>query len=167
MALFVLRRLTLQMRMRSHPAGLDVWRFVWTFVYFRTSCVRTAKALARLRGCTGSPEPSLVVYWAGSNISVAFNLNGYGFILLWKSVCVKTNYRYFGVQNSRFSLVFVTYAIGLRRTQTLKYLVTKGYYWLESNKISYTVFFLNILSSVFRNLLRPEMAWICLFEKTR
>ena len=38
-------------------------------------CVRTAKALARLRGCTGSPEPSLFAYarstiisWAGSNI---------------------------------------------------------------------------------------------------
>ena len=26
------------------------------------SCVRTAKALARLRGCAGSPEPSLVAY---------------------------------------------------------------------------------------------------------
>ena len=37
-------------------------------------CVRTAKALVRLRGCAGSPEPSLVAYvistiisWAGSN----------------------------------------------------------------------------------------------------
>ena len=44
----------------------------WTFVYFHTSCVRTAKALARLRWCAGSPEPSLVAYvirtiisWAG------------------------------------------------------------------------------------------------------
>ena len=26
------------------------------------TCVRTAKALARLRGCTGLPEPSLVAY---------------------------------------------------------------------------------------------------------
>ena len=38
-------------------------------------CVRTAKALVRLRGCAGSPEPSLVAYvisaitsWAGSFI---------------------------------------------------------------------------------------------------
>ena len=44
------------------------------FVYFQASCVRTAKALARLRGCAGealarlcacagSPEPSLVPVW--------------------------------------------------------------------------------------------------------
>ena len=39
-------------------------------------CVRTAKALARLRRCAGSPEPSLVAYlistiisWAGSDIA--------------------------------------------------------------------------------------------------
>ena len=73
MVLFVLRTLTLQMRMCSHPVGLDVWYLVRPFVYFHTSCVRTAKALARLRRCAGSPEPSLVAYvistiisWAGS-----------------------------------------------------------------------------------------------------
>ena len=74
MALVVLRKLILQTRMRSHPMGLDVWFLVGPFVYFHTSCFRTAKALARLRGCAGSPEPSLVAYvistiisWAGSN----------------------------------------------------------------------------------------------------
>ena len=41
--------------------GLDVWFLVRPFVYFHTLCVRTAKALVRLRGCSGSPEPSLVV----------------------------------------------------------------------------------------------------------
>ena len=73
MALFVLRKLILQTRTRSHPVGLDVWFWVVPFVYFYTSCVRTAKALARLRECAGSPEPSLVAYvinpimsWAGS-----------------------------------------------------------------------------------------------------
>ena len=73
MAFFVLRKLILQTRMRSHPVGLDVWFLVGPFVHFHTSCVRTAKALARLRGCAGSPEPSLVAYvistiisWAGS-----------------------------------------------------------------------------------------------------
>ena len=30
------------------------------FIYFHTSCVRTAKALARLYGCAGSLQPSLV-----------------------------------------------------------------------------------------------------------
>ena len=61
MALFVLRKLTL--------VGLDVWCFVGPFVYFHTSCVRTAKALARLRGCAGSPEPSLVAYAVSTIIS--------------------------------------------------------------------------------------------------
>ena len=57
----------------SHPVGLDVWFLVSPFVYFHTFCVRTAKALVRLRGCAGSPEPSLVAYvistknsWASS-----------------------------------------------------------------------------------------------------
>ena len=74
MALSVLRKIILQTRMRSHSLGLDVWFLVGSFVYFQSSCVRTAKALARLRRCAGSPEPSLVVYaisiiisWAGSN----------------------------------------------------------------------------------------------------
>ena len=73
MVLFVLRKLILQTRLRSHPVGLDVGILVGPFVYFHTSCVRTAKALARLRGWAGSPEPSLVAYvistiisWAGS-----------------------------------------------------------------------------------------------------
>ena len=73
MALFVFRKLILQTRMHSHPVGLDVWFLVEPFVYFNTSCVRTAKALARLHGCAGWPESSLVAYvistiisWAGS-----------------------------------------------------------------------------------------------------
>ena len=56
MALFVPSKLILQTRMRSHPVGLDVWLLVWPFVYFHSSCVQTAKALARLRGYAGSPE---------------------------------------------------------------------------------------------------------------
>ena len=73
MALFVLRKLILQTRMHSHPVGLDVWFLVGPIVDFHTSCVRTAKVLVSLRGCPGSPEPSLVTYvistitsWAGS-----------------------------------------------------------------------------------------------------
>ena len=52
MALFVLRKLILQMRMCSHPVELDVWFLVEHFVYFHTSCVRTSNALARLRRLT-------------------------------------------------------------------------------------------------------------------
>ena len=73
MVIFFLRKLILQMRMRSHPVGLDVWSLVSPFVYFHTSYVRTMKALARQRRCAGLPEPSLVAYvistiisWAGS-----------------------------------------------------------------------------------------------------
>ena len=73
MALFVLRKLILQTRMRSHPVGLGVWCLVGLFVYFHASCVRTAKALVRLRGWAGSPDPPLVacvistiISWAGS-----------------------------------------------------------------------------------------------------
>ena len=34
MVLFVLRKLILQMHMRSHPVGLDVWFLLGLFVYF-------------------------------------------------------------------------------------------------------------------------------------
>ena len=71
MALFVLRKPTLQTRTRSHPVRLDVRFLVGPFVYFHTSCVRTAKTLARLRGCVDSPEPSLVVYVISTIISRA------------------------------------------------------------------------------------------------
>ena len=59
MVIFVLRKLILQ----------TCWFLVGPFVYFHTSCVRTAKALARLRGCAGSHEPSLVAYELAQLIS--------------------------------------------------------------------------------------------------
>ena len=71
LVLFFLRKLILQTRMRSHLVGLDVWFLVGPFVCFHTSCVRTAKALARLRGCAGSPEPLLVAYVINTIISRA------------------------------------------------------------------------------------------------
>ena len=69
MVLFVPRTLMLQTLMCSHPVGLDVWFLVGLFVYFHTSCARTVKALARLCGCAGSPEPSLVAYAISTIIS--------------------------------------------------------------------------------------------------
>ena len=71
MALFVLRKLTLKMCMRSHSVGLDVWCLVRPYVYFHTLCVQTKKVLARLRRCAGSPEPSLVAYVISTIISWA------------------------------------------------------------------------------------------------
>ena len=68
MVLFDLRKLILQTRMRSYS---DVWFLVGPFVYFHTSCVRTAKALARLRGCAGSAESSLVAYMISAIMSWA------------------------------------------------------------------------------------------------
>ena len=86
MALFILRNLILQTHMHSHPVGLDVLFLVGPFVYYHTSCVRTVKALARLRMHrlrAGSPEPSLVPYvistiisWAGSFISLDLSIIG-------------------------------------------------------------------------------------------
>ena len=69
--LFVIRKVILQTRMRSHPVVLDVWCLIEPFVYFHTTCMRTAKALARLRGCAGSPECSLVAYVISTIISYA------------------------------------------------------------------------------------------------
>ena len=81
MALFVLRKLILQTCMRSYPVGLDVWFLIGPFVYFHITCVQTAMALARLRKCTGSPEPSLItcvistiISWAGSNTNILIML---------------------------------------------------------------------------------------------
>ena len=71
MVLFVLRKLILQTGMRRHPVWLYVWFLVGHFVYFHTSCKRTANALTWLR------ESSLVAYvistiisWAGSYLFV-------------------------------------------------------------------------------------------------
>ena len=69
MALIVFRKLNLQTRMRSHPLELHVWFLVRPFVYFHTLCLRTAKALARRRGCAVSPEPSLFAYAVSTIIS--------------------------------------------------------------------------------------------------
>ena len=73
MVLFI-RKLFLLTPMHSHPVGLDVWFLVRPFIYFHTSCVRPAKAMAKLHKCAGSSEPSMVTYvistiisWAGSS----------------------------------------------------------------------------------------------------
>ena len=51
--------------------GLAVWFLVGHFVYFHTSCVWTAKALARLHRCAGLSEPLLVAYVISTIISWA------------------------------------------------------------------------------------------------
>ena len=81
MVFFVLRKLILQTRMSSHPVELNVWILVRPFFYFYTSCMRTAKALAIMRGCGGSPEPSMVAYVISTIISWpgSYHLNSFFF----------------------------------------------------------------------------------------
>ena len=83
MVLFVLRKLILQTRMRSHLVGLDIRFLVITFVYCHTLCVRTITALARLRECAGSPEPSLVAYVTSTIISGAGSIHCFWFMILF------------------------------------------------------------------------------------
>ena len=59
MALFILRKIILQTHLCSHPVGLDVWFLVGNFIYFQSSCVRTAKALAWLRRSDAQAHLSL------------------------------------------------------------------------------------------------------------
>ena len=46
--------------MPSHSEGLGIWLSVWRFLLIHCLYERAAKVLARLRGCAGSPEPSLL-----------------------------------------------------------------------------------------------------------
>ena len=58
---------------KSHPVGLDVWFLVRPFICFHTLCVRTVKALVRLRRW----EPLLVAYVISTIISwfiIYFNM---------------------------------------------------------------------------------------------
>ena len=71
MVLFVRHKVTLQTCMCIHPVGLDVWFLIRSFIHFHASCVRTAKTLAKLRGCTGLSEPSLAAYVISTIISCA------------------------------------------------------------------------------------------------
>ena len=72
MALFVLCKLILQMRMHSYPMWLLKYLiFGWTVCLLPYFMWRTAKALARLRGYAGSPKPSLVACVVSTIISRA------------------------------------------------------------------------------------------------
>ena len=72
MVLFVLRKLILQMRMRSHPVGPDVWFLVGPFVYCHTSCVWTAKALVKAH--LVAYVISTTISWADSIISIRLHV---------------------------------------------------------------------------------------------
>ena len=48
------------LRMPSHSEGPGIWLSVWRFLLTHCLYKRAAEVLARLRGCAGSPEPSLL-----------------------------------------------------------------------------------------------------------
>ena len=60
--LSIVRFEVLQLHMHSNFKGEDIWLSVWSFPYVPILSERTAIALAWLRGCADSPEPSLFVY---------------------------------------------------------------------------------------------------------
>ena len=63
------------------------WFMVGHFVYFlHTWCVQTAKALARLRRCAGSPEPSLVAYVISTIISWVGSIRFWQQLLIFHSM---------------------------------------------------------------------------------
>ena len=57
-----LRNMKLSPRMLSHIELPGVWFFCGGFSYKQRFYERTTNVLARLRGCAGSPEPSLFAY---------------------------------------------------------------------------------------------------------
>ena len=55
------------------PAGVSSVNIgliiIWVFSYIHTLCMRAVKAMARMRICAGSPEPSLLGYMICAKIS--------------------------------------------------------------------------------------------------
>ena len=49
-----------QLRMPCHSEGPGIWHSVWRFLLTHCLYEWAAEVLARLRGCAGSPEPSLL-----------------------------------------------------------------------------------------------------------
>ena len=70
--------------------ALFVCFLVWPFVYFHSSYVRTANALARLRGYAGSPEHSLVAYVISTIISWAGSIKHFIQFFMLRCVLTKT-----------------------------------------------------------------------------
>ena len=101
------------MRMRSHPGGLDVWVLVESFVDFHTSYVRIVKSLATLRGCAGSPKPSLV--------ACAIKVTGYFVPRSFRTQVISYHFGHF-VPTFLFSLV-ISYPVWSFRTHFVPSLV--------------------------------------------
>ena len=74
--------------------GARIWLSVWRFLLTQCLYERAAEVLARLRGCAGSPEPSLLAYaistkfaWRGLIYAVGFSCTSSVLFLPLISTC--------------------------------------------------------------------------------
>ena len=89
--------------MPSHSERPGIWLSVWRFLLTHCLYERAAEVKARLRGCAGSPEPSLLAYaistrfaWRGPiNVALCLNQN------LLMSVYKPSNFWEFFTQYNR------------------------------------------------------------------
>ena len=126
--------------MPSHSEGpgirLSVWRFLLTHCLYE----RVAEVLARLRGCAGSPKPSLLAYaistkfaWRGPNIvdpADPAHLGWHKVKKFWKTVnpwflCFLMKYRDFSMklknrENPKIIYSFILGIFTVSQNQTSK-----------------------------------------------
>ena len=76
--------------MLSHSQGPGIWLSVWRFLLTHCLYERAAEVLARLRGCAGSPEPSLLA----KVISTKFAWRGP--LYLWRHLNYKSQTSFVG-----------------------------------------------------------------------
>ena len=78
------------MRMPSHSEGPGIWLSVWRFLFTHCLYERAAKLLARLRGCAGSPEPSLLAYAISTKFActVQMHITQFGWLTRKLFVCL-------------------------------------------------------------------------------
>ena len=83
------------LRMSSHSEGSGIWLSIWRFLLIQCLYERAAEVLARLRGCAGSPEPSLLAYaistkfaWRGP-INLLWNFSPLGCVIKHNNNCYK------------------------------------------------------------------------------
>ena len=88
------RFVVLQIRMHSPLFGLQTCVFAGSFLKISTSLLRTAKALARLRLCAGSPEPLLVAFVISTLFSCGGSIFQFFLILAYlQTLVLSTSFR--------------------------------------------------------------------------
>ena len=85
--------------MPSHSEGPGVWLSVWRFLLTHCLYERAAKVLVILRGCAGSPEPSLLA----QAISTKFAWRGPIVVYLWHETEALTNHVIYNVFHNNWA----------------------------------------------------------------